>query len=223
MDQVWRVQTKRRRGKGPKECHEDARYPWERSGFKAVLQVVKDDTGWQEWGVFLLVNMESREAIITAYFEDSYYSSKTGIQMDEFNVQWRGPLDGLFEIARRRRDPKVPARAILASDCDFAVWDELFRGILAWQAQGCPLWSGRGRGPMRFDLFVPSNHRCYNGAKTPLARVVAAEWAASNAAATKIQAAFRGWRWRLTVLFNPHTELGRAYLARSYDDMSGDI
>ena len=35
-------------------------------------------------------------------------------------------------------------------------------------------------------------------------------------AATRIQAAFRAWRWRRAVLWNPHTDVGRALALREF-------
>lgn len=43
-----------------------------------------------------------------------------------------------------------------------------------------------------------------------------AERVKRTGAATCIQAAFRGWRWRMRELFNPHIEVGRAHLAREF-------
>lgn len=193
---------------------------WVKRGFMPVLQVVTKKDDFQEYGYFVLSKSVTDEALIVKYFEDSFYSSKHGIlwngEEDDKNALWHGTMDELFEIAELRRDLIIPSRIINPKDYDYGALNDMYRGILAWKAQGCPMWSGRARGEERWKLFVRVRDPYYSPTKTPLARVVAEEWDARNVAAAKIQAWFRAWQWRLKVLYNPNTEIGKAYLLRKF-------
>lgn len=197
-----------------------AGYEWQRDGWRTLVQAVAREDGYDEWGYFVLLRgadgadggasgsaILGAEARIVPYQEESYYSSQQGVEHSR--PVWAGTVAALLDLADRRADPALPARALLPEDHDFAAWDDLYAALRAWRALGLP---GRlADVGLRRRTALPWAER-----KAPLARDVAEEWARRERAAARIQAAFRGWRWRLRVLFNPHTREGAAHLARQW-------
>ena len=192
--------------------------PWRRDGWVDVLQVLtrgheKDD--YEKAGYFLLVNMIVSTARIVPYYEESYYSSKAGIRAQGEDVVWEGALEELFRMAEQKLDPKMPVRTLCPQDFDYEVWTQLFGGIAAWRQEGCPTSRPQWHGRMRGGTWESGN--AYEQRKTPYADERIEITRMRMKAAARIQAAFRGWRWRMCVLFNPHTEVGRRHLELTWE------
>lgn len=216
------------------EEEEDAKAPnangsrrwWERKGWFPVLQVFREHQyfSWDRDGAFVLIRDHCRsqvsqlyvfswaapttprdhhvdcEAMVVSFSEHSACSSLDGLSQ---HAKWRGSCAQLLELASQRRDLAFPRRRLDPDDRDFQMWDELWAAVDAWAASGCPRWRGRWQvGRTRGKLWQPH--------KVPEACQVIAE----HAAASRIQAAFRAWRWRRHVLWNPHTRVGAARLCR---------
>ncbi len=168
-------------------------------GYKCVLEHIVHNGGWEKEGWFVLNNYDTHTAVIVGFFEGSYYSSQQGIR--EHAPRWQGGTEELVRLATDKNDHRCPGRRMMPDDVDFEAWCELYEGIRSWSLLGCPDWSNEGRwGP-----YLRSWQRF---AKTPFATNVT-----RIRAATVIKAAWRGWRWRLSVLFNPHTSIGRRKLS----------
>jgi hypothetical protein len=209
-------------------------YSWKRGGWTDVLKATDYDDGCISTGYFLLVQTggavleESSpgfascafpafcsaisppfRAKIMPFFEGSFYSSLQGIKDD--NSVWEGDDRELMYIAEHMLDPKMRARQLCKDDFDFEIWDAMYKGVVAWRDNGFPLWRGRQ------GVSILRGAAYWNRVKTPEAKEVAAAWTRMNDAATVISAAFRGWIWRLRVLYNPHTEVGRSYMTSLFD------
>jgi hypothetical protein len=227
--------------KSEEESESDAKvlasdmYPWRRGGWTDILKVVDYDDGFMENGYFLLVQSGGAlieeydcrfslnraknsfpaydtkivppfRAKIVPYHEGSYYSSRDGIND---RVVWIGDDRELFILVDEMRDPKMNERCLQKDDYDYAVWSALYEGIRVWRQNECPLWRGRkSRGCAR---------PFWNSIKTPNATQVALYWKQVNDAATRIEAVFRGWLWRLRFLYNPYTDVGYKYLIRQWE------
>ena len=190
----------------------------QRLNSQSVLQVKTEEWDYgSSRGYFVLVDWDDRTARIVSYCEDSYFSSREGLGLcchcgfavqpvdgeDDDVVVWRGTWEALFHMAVNMIDPAMTLRRMQPDDHMFKELEELFLAVVVWRDQGCPRWAGR-----RGDST--NVHGVYS--KTPLAQCVVAR----AMAATRIQACFRGWWWRLHVLFNPHTPVGAAYLMRQW-------
>lgn len=191
---------------------------WEQGlpGYECILQhMVTKGPGNEMSGWFLLVDYDSKSAIITNYEEnESSYSSQAG--MDTNHFVWQGPVDMLISMATLLRDPKFPDREMLPEDINYQHWCCFFSGICSWAQLGCPDWSGTHRlGPGRpIYLRRQPKHRTN---QTPFAKNMTALYHQHSHAATTIQAAWRGWKTRMSVLWNPHTVIGKRKLAAEAD------
>lgn len=172
-------------------------------GYVCVLQHIVEDYGYDKKGWFVLVNYETRLALIAKFDEQSYFSSQSGIEVDKFI--WEGSLYTLLDMASLHRDVTIPERPLQPGDHNFQHWCSLYDGIVAWAQLGEVDWSGTSRwGPW-------DKTRCWRR-KTPFAENMTKIFQQQTRAATLIQAAWRGWKWRLSVLQNPHTIIGHAKL-----------
>lgn len=181
-------------------------HAWERClpGHKCVLQHVVEDWGYEREGWFVLVNYESKSAVIASFDEKSYFSSQTGMCCDNFI--WQGLLETLLTMAVLRRDPSFPKRQMLPEDTNYQHWCCLYEGLCAWAQFGCPDWSGTSR-------WGPDKGTSVWIKKTPFAVNLTQMYKRQSHAATVIQAAWRGWAARMFVLWNPHTDIGKRRLA----------
>lgn len=165
------------------------------------------DWGYDKKGWFLLVQYDHELAIISHYDEASYYSSQAGMDCNEF--MWQGSIKQLISIAELKVDPCFPQRRFIPEDHQYLHWHILFDGIVAWDQLGRPDWSQTSRwGPFR------AAQRASHSGRTPFAinvMMLCKNW---SRAATVIQAAWRAWRWRLCVLWNPSSAVGRRRLAK---------
>ena len=169
-----------------------------------VLQHVVEDYGYEKEGWFVLVNYDSKSAVIASFDEQSYFSSQTGICCE--SCIWQGLIETLLSMAVLRRDPTFPERQMLPEDDKYQHWCSLFEGLCAWAQFGCPDWSNTTR-------WGPDNDIPMWKIKTPFAVNMTQMYKRQSHAAIVIQAAWRGWAARMFVLWNPHTDIGRRRLA----------
>jgi hypothetical protein len=110
---------------------------------------------------------------------------------------------------RIRKNAQLDAKAaklgrkLSPKDFDYADWAQLYAAVNVRRHARCPLWKGRISGRWPGQRPWP---------KTPLSCEVLRRYQA----ALRIQAAFRGWRFRLSVLFNPNNELGQRWLSARF-------
>lgn len=178
---------------------------WERSlpDYKCILEHVVEDYGWHKEGWFVLVNYNRQTSIIANFMEESYFSSQTGMECQSF--VWQGATEQLVHMAKLMLDPRFPERGMLPDDFNYEHWRSLYEGICAWVQVGRPDWSSTSRwGPGRQEHIF---------SKTPFATNMTQLCREQSQAATIIQAAWRGWSWRLSVLWNPHSVIGARWLA----------
>lgn len=181
-------------------------YPWEVDGYSAILEIIVMDNGREKNGFFVLVNKQVDMAKIVPFMEESYYSSKAGIL--EHRCVWQGSLSRLIDMSKMMMDLKVAGRILDPNDFDYNTWKQMYDAIQAWHEQGQPLWQGR------LKQMKHLHHWCSQ--KTPIAYDVIKSWNEKNKAAAKIQAAYRAWKWRINVLYNPHTIEGQHFLKTSF-------
>ncbi|DBA66450.1 TPA: hypothetical protein ACH3X2_002427 [Trebouxia sp. C0005] len=190
--------------------HNPYQHAWQKClpGYSCVIQHIVEDYGYDKNGWFVLVNYETELAIIASFDEQSYFSSQNGMDCDKY--LWEGTLDALVEMARLRRDVSIPWREILPEDHNFQHWSNLYKGICSWEKLGYVNWSDTSR-------WGPWDKRSLWKQKTPFADNITALYLRFTHAATLIQAVWRGWKWRLSVLLNPHTSVGRRRLLLEAD------
>lgn len=120
---------------------------WERDfpGYVCIMQhVVTEGAGTDRWGWLLLVNYDSKSAIVTEFVgTDSLYNSQGGVCFDK--LLWQGPTDMLVRITNRVRGNYL----LLPNDfqeCEVFLrglqhWGCFLDGIIAWAQLGSPNWS----------------------------------------------------------------------------------
>ena len=196
---------------------------WERDfpGYVCIMQhVVSEDPGTDKWGWLLLVNYDSMLAIVIRFVEiDSSYSNQGRVCFDEFI--WQGPTSTFIYMALLIRDPKFripddfPEREALQAVLSLQHWGWFLDGVVSWAQLSTPDWSAttrRGSTPWAGTHFGLPKF----GNQTPFARNLKHLYHQSQAA-TVIQAAWRGWKTRMSVLWNPHTVVGKRRLAAEAD------
>ena len=114
----------------------------------------------------------------------------------------------LVSMAERHVDPSFPMRRMISEDHYYTHWHIFYDGISAWAELGKTDWSDTSRwGSSHGDHRFSWEH------KTPSATNIVMLYKDWSHAATVIQAAWRAWRWRLFVLWNPSSVIGGKRLA----------
>lgn len=189
---------------------------WERDfpGYVCILQhVVTQGQDFCKTGWFLLVNFDSNSAIIIEFVDtESFYHTQGGISFKSF--VWQGSIDKLIRMARLLQNPEFPEHRLVPEDFNYQHWCCFYDGISAW-AGHCSLdWSATCRRVPMPWAHVPAPFglpECGHN-QLPFAKNLKGLLNQSRAA-TVIQAAWRGWKTRMSVLWNPHTVIGQRRLA----------